>query len=1312
MTRTVTTTTTTTTKAKGKHVEYSRDNVGVSSSSETSSTWRTFGADTRAQHGDGDGKDGSNNSDEKFMAVSGIGMIDQDSIYSKNKHTLVAYFGPLPKEVDEALSKADFYTEPMIAKLDLDAGLGMVVSQAKCYIWAAQKDATYRSPPMCITLPMPPNSHRAVDAAVVLPSVTITKSDDQNAGILACSPDGTCWFWNNIDLSLSNVNQHVDIKLNLIPNDHVSHVEYAGPSGYYFGTRYAYIYQVWIKKQYGSVSLASAQLPGKNVGAVASILSMIGRPQGPDTTQRLIAMASGPRVQDPNGRWDMYAMTRQTLSRWHLGRTGEHTMGVEIPLQEQITERILRDYSATLTPGSDPRVFLLDMEYTRNGRLLVLVSFFATDDKWAHSALSCALFTLSTHFGNTIEIESVKYIHRNIEEDTRPEARPKLVVPYGGPGVFIILPKSVIISSTLPNSDFEDHVPLKDDRFIGFGTEDWKQRGQEMGESSELSIVCKESGRLGIHIYLDRAGSPFSNSLDESDSGATPQELLTAQLQAKLEQAVFFGGKRGNPISFDLSHYDGGDLNQASLNVSQDILNSHSALLNSSRDLTARLQERYQRIRSVIESIQAAEMTSRLAIDTRFQLSWSAEKLAAANTLWIQYQQKMMGKNASKESKKNLKSVLDEAATRTLEALGAQTKEEPVAFFLKYHVDEFADLLFQLQRSAKILTLVSTGQHAELTRDVNKILVLSLRSAWNYRKHNTDVYALKSSSISEPWTATENVIRTLTAQYSVTLAICQANPEESNTRMDVDTGKEGSNEVSFFSPELKDQLCDLADAALQAHSERLQYLEGLPPSSVNNISIAEAVDAYDQAKSDLLTPLVELKMTQPATQLAQRYKDFTTLVKLCIDDDDQITTYLTKYQQEFANGLFQWYYDNDQLSTLLEVGEKYGDLFTVYLDNRDYGELAWLHDVKIKRFVVASQRVQDGAILEMNVDRRKTMFSLSKLLLLAGVSRQQQGVGQGHVHDDEEQPFEQDDIDPESMEKYASRNNQELEMATIQSFVADEWEDKVGALANVDDKAQSIVDTFKCPVLVEQPLLREALLHSARSLLNRQAVSSEDLLDVLMTQQNFEIEGVDVCDAALGICLHAADIPESRRPHVLQDIWRRIFISDQEADDAFWQLDSVPDEQARERLLNSWMCRAYAVIYRAEGSKDEWLLRPQDAKCTMPFDMFKERFMSIGLLQGDYQKLLETRTGGGISSESNVDKNCEAMIRDYERENLELDRRIQEGQLLQKWNRVKEIVKEEAAREAQQSQSWAACAGAGDGDVPMEDVEMEEEDFA
>ena len=54
------------------------------------------------------------------------------------------------------------------------------------------------------------------------------------------------------------------------------------------------------------------------------------------------------------------------------------------------------------------------------------------------------------------------------EVDERPEASPRLVVPQGGPGVFIVLPRAVIISSTLLDSTFEDLVPLKSDRVIGY----------------------------------------------------------------------------------------------------------------------------------------------------------------------------------------------------------------------------------------------------------------------------------------------------------------------------------------------------------------------------------------------------------------------------------------------------------------------------------------------------------------------------------------------------------------------------------------------------------------------------------------------------------------------------------------------------------------------------------------------------------------------------------------------------------------------------------------------------------------------------
>jgi hypothetical protein len=53
-----------------------------------------------------------------------------------------------------------------------------------------------------------------------------------------------------------------------------------------------------------------------------------------------------------------------------------------------------------------------------------------------------------------------------------------------------------------------------------------------------------------------------------------------------------------------------------------------------------------------------------------------------------------------------------------------------------------------------------------------------------------------------------------------------------------------------------------------------------------------------------------LDKAQRAIQLAQKYKDFTTIVRLSSDDERVINDYIVKYQQEFANALFQWYMDN------------------------------------------------------------------------------------------------------------------------------------------------------------------------------------------------------------------------------------------------------------------------------------------------------------------------------------------------------------------------------------------------------------------
>ncbi|KAF9094653.1 hypothetical protein BGX23_001822 [Mortierella sp. AD031] len=1174
---------------------------------------------------------------------NGDGDIDDDSIYSKNERTLVAYFGPLPREAEEALNKADFYTQPMISKIDFDTGFGMVISQTKCYIWAVQKDTTYRSPPMCYTLPMPPNNNPTVDTSYRLPVVTITKSDEPHYGILACSPDGTCWYWNNIDICFSNVDQHVDTKINIPPNDYVAQVECAGPMGYFVGTRYANVYQVSIKKQYGSSILALTQLNGKSGGAIASIFSLIGMAQGPDTSQKIVAMTSGPRLQDQHGRWDLFVMTQQSLFKWHLYRSGECTLETEADLEEEIKKRILLDHTMDLPMGSDPEVLVRDIQYIKNGNLLVLATFYSKEKLYRTSStlLSSGLFTISCQQGQGVDIEHVRYLQRTIEVDERPGASPRLVVPQGGPGVFVVLPRAVIISSTLPDSTFEDLVPLKSDRIIGYGYEDWKQRVQELPGTSELAIVCKASGRLGIHITLDDKGHPLPLS---TTSSADEQEQKTAQLQAKLEQAVFFSGKKHNPLSFDLAHYDGGDLNQASLNVSREILNSHAQLLSTGKDMTSGLLERYQRIKNIIDCIQDADMASRLLIDTRFQLCWSAEKLAAANEVWNEYQQRRRDVRNDKALKENLDRILQEAAEKSLHKLAARTLEDQLAYFMKYHINDLGVLLSSLQASVATTQSVSADHREILVRDVNRILIASLRSAWNLRRLNTGKYALRGSTSSEPWTGTESVIKALTAQYAATHELCFAALERDGQLMDLDNLKE-SVSLTPLDLELRDQLCDLADFTLQAHSDSLAYLEGLPSSTDNNIRMSAAFGAYENIKPLLLAPLGDLEKTERATELAQKYGDFRTLVRISNEQEAVIEGYIAKYQQEFANALFQWYYDHEQYTKLMEKSERHSDLFTNFIDNHDCKELGWLHDIRIKRFAEGSRRLQEAALSETGLDRCMTMASLSKLLFLA------EGTRDGHVH--------------ESIENYAAKCNEVLDMATVQVDVANHWGSEVGSLVTIKDKAQAVLEKLGSPILAKQTVLREEILKAIEKLLSRETLSSEDLLDVLMLQQASVINSVDVCDIAIHICFQATDIPENRRPYVLQDIWRRIYIAEK---DAYWRLEDVSDAEARQRLQESWMCHAYSVIYKAEGHNDERLLRPQAAKCTMAESLFRERCLARDR-RGEFE----------VQDEADLKKRYEALAQDYERENNELDKRIREGQLLEKWQRVMLIVKEERA---------------------------------
>lgn len=77
-----------------------------------------------------------------------------------------------------------------------------------------------------------------------------------------------------------------------------------------------------------------------------------------------------------------------------------------------------------------------------------------------------------------------------------------------------------------------------------------------------------------------------------------------------------------------------------------------------------------------------------------------------------------------------------------------------------------------------------------------------------------------------------------------------------------------------------------------------------------------------------------------------------------------------------------------QLRTLLEQDSMYGDLLSEFLDATDNPRIAWLHDIALERYDVASETLLREATNEKGVEEKKVRFRvLQKIFLSFGTRR-------------------------------------------------------------------------------------------------------------------------------------------------------------------------------------------------------------------------------------------------------------------------------------------------------------------------------------
>ena len=118
-----------------------------------------------------------------------------------------------------------------------------------------------------------------------------------------------------------------------------------------------------------------------------------------------------------------------------------------------------------------------------------------------------------------------------------------------------------------------------------------------------------------------------------------------------------------------------------------------------------------------------------------------------------------------------------------------------------------------------------------------------------------------------------------------------------------------------------------------------------------------------------------LKRTAVAFDLAERYRDFRALVKLCnhgtAESASQNAYFLEKYKKDYAFALYTWYLDSNQHHKIVTQNPAYGGYVGEFLDNKHLHRLSWLQSVSTDSYGKASTSLLQEAQSEVYLAQQK-----------------------------------------------------------------------------------------------------------------------------------------------------------------------------------------------------------------------------------------------------------------------------------------------------------------------------------------------------
>ncbi|XP_023336022.1 nuclear pore complex protein Nup133 [Eurytemora carolleeae] len=173
------------------------------------------------------------------------------------------------------------------------------------------------------------------------------------------------------------------------------------------------------------------------------------------------------------------------------------------------------------------------------------------------------------------------------------------------------------------------------------------------------------------------------------------------------------------------------------------------------------------------------------------------------------------------------------------------------------------------------------------------------------------------------------------------------------------------------------QILDLADIILDGYRSQVYSVDGEQRQVLN----AE----YIREREQLIQPLVDLKLYDQAASLAEKYLEFSALVRICEEtgNKDKLDEYISEYSEHnFSEFVFSWYMKEGKQSRLLASTGSSKELGRFLTGHSD---ISWLHDFHTNNFNNAASTLLQAASNETDLlERKKVELSLAKLAALAG----------------------------------------------------------------------------------------------------------------------------------------------------------------------------------------------------------------------------------------------------------------------------------------------------------------------------------------